>query len=90
MSSDNKGGFGGRSGTAKAGGYNQGCQYAAEGNFRGGVGQHKDLRGGDATSGGYNQGPEIAGTTGGAKPGSHKDLRGGTATSGGYNQGDQK
>jgi hypothetical protein len=88
---DSKDGFGGRSASAKAGGYNQGCQYAASGNYRGGVGSHKDLRGGNANAdSGYNQGNQIAANTGGSKPGSKKDLRGGTATAGGYNQGDQK
>lgn len=87
---DNKSGFGGRSATAKPGGYNQGCQYAAQGNFRGGIGTHKDIRGGGATPGQFDAGSQMAATTGGAKVGTHKDLRGGTATAGGYNQGTQK
>jgi hypothetical protein len=80
---------GGRSATAKSGGYNQGTTIKAEGNYRGGAGSHEDLRGGNAKTGGYNQGNQMAAQPGGDKPGTHKDLRGGSCTTGGYNQGSQ-
>lgn len=84
------GSVGGRSATSKAGGYNQAPTIVAQGNYRGGAGSHQDLRGGNANKdSGYNQGNQIAGSTGGDKPGSQRDLRGGNSKSGGYNQGNQ-
>lgn len=85
------GSVGGRSATSKSGGYNQAPTIAAAGNYRGGVGSHQDLRGNTACADeGYCQGNQIAGKTGGDKPGSQKDLRGGSSKSGsGYNQGNQ-
>lgn len=91
------GSVGGRSASATAGGYNQGNQFAAQGGYSGGAGQHMDLRGGNAmgsapaaapAASGYAQGDQFAASTGGDKPGSQKDLRGGGAKST-YTQGNQ-
>jgi hypothetical protein len=98
------GSVGGRAASAKAeSGYNQGTQFAAQGGYHGGVGQHMDLRSGNAAgsmpgaapaASGYAQGDQFAASVGNGQGGhpvpgaSHKDLRGGGAKST-YTQGNQ-
>ena len=84
----NMGSVGGAGGSAKAGGYNQGLQFAAQGNYRGGVGKHMDLRTGNAAGSGpdaapagtgYHQGDQFAASTGDGGAGSIPGKRMGDA-----------
>lgn len=82
-------------------GYCQGNQITAQGNHRGGIGTHKDLRGGSANAeSGYNQGNQIDAKVGenggqtvaGETMGKAARTSGGPAASqsaNGYNQGAQ-
>lgn len=87
--------IGGPAASAKAGsGYNQGNQIAATGNFHGGIGTHKDLRGGSApASTGFHLGTEVAGKVGGDAPegvGKMPTAKGSASNiASGYNQGAQ-
>ena len=97
------GSVGGAGKSATPDGFNSGNSVAATGNYRGGVGEHKDLRTSNAagsgpkaakSASGYNQGDTFAASKGNGQGGhpipnvQHKDLRGGNTPSGsGYKQG---
>ena len=76
----NLGSIGGRAASAESGAFKAGNMITGEGNYRGGIGSHKDLRGGDAPASVFGSGPMITGAGDyNGNVGSHKDLRGGGA-----------
>ena len=96
----NLGSVGGSGNSVCAGEFCPGPQIAAQGNYAGGIGSHKDLRGGSARAGsGYNQGSQFAASTGGGGAGKIPGTSMGSAARTGkpgsakesvsYTQGDQ-
>lgn len=83
------GSIGGRSSNVEAGVFKAGTMITGKGNYRGGIGTHKDLRGGDVQAAEFKAGPLIKGTAGyDGNVGGHKDLRGGKSIdSGEYDAG---
>lgn len=83
----NLGAVGGRASNVVAGAFTAGPTIAGQGNYSGGIGSHKDLRGGDVVAGVFAAGPMITGKVGGDSIGTHKDLRGSTDVSAIYTAG---
>ena len=83
------GSIGGRSSSVEAGVFKAGPMITGKGNYRAGIGSHKDLRGGDVQAAEFKAGPMITGKGNyDGNVGSRKDLRGGKSIdSGAYDAG---